>query len=955
MSHSVLVETARRFVTAFYGELVKGDTVAQAMLEGQTALFNDAFRLKTFAGDLSLQDWFVPVLYQERADPQLVRGVPGEQVKRTLAEERTMSVGDLPAAPPHGFVGRSQELLVAERMLERHASVVIRGEGGEGKTALAAELARWMVASGQIRRAAFVAFDIAPDARSAVLSLVEQLASGERSKGAQGDAMALQVLRRALEERGTLIVLDNLESVLTGSGGNADPEDAKTAQGVLELMETLTSVGGTRLVLTSREAVPGVLGQYGFGLGRLSTPDATALVGRVLGESMMPGAADAVQSEEQVEELVVAVGGHARALVLLTEAAKERGVSGATDRIRELMEAMHERCPDNRQRSLLASVQLSLDRLSPEVQRMIRPLAVVQGGVSLTAIVPLLELKKEQAQAVAAALVSVGLAEPVEGMYLRLDPALGVALASSMQDEALKAARERWEQVMGGLAAFLSQQQHRVAASAYRLARLEMPNLLAALEYAAETGEPEFVTQFASIVEGLAGDIGQSKALRRASAVRTAAAGKLEAWSHAVFVSASAGVDRLLESGRMTEAEDAAQRLLERCLRHGEQAFSEAAYDTAAAQFRLGRVLNMGGAAAAALKVLVDAKRRFVTLAASGDEDAGRMASVADTQMADCLRGLGRLEEAARLYEDGIKAARVSRDMREVAVGLGQLGSVRLLQKRPKDALELYQQAKTLFEELREPSMVAVAWHQIAMTYKEARQYAAAEQAYQESFKIEVQVRNRGGEAATLLELGNLHVSMLRPEEAVRLFGLAAEIFHELSDPASEGSARNNAALTLVGLGRYTEARPELAQAIECSQRSGHAAEPWKTLAILHKLESAQGHAEAAAVARSRAASAYLAYRRDGGQNLSGAGRIFELVSSAISEGKQAEAAEGLDGILAGPDCPDYLKALIPALKRVLAGARDLTLADDSKLDYDDAAELRLLLERLGGAGGPQS
>ena len=33
---------------------------------------------------------------------------------------------------------------------------VVRGQGGEGKTALAAELARWLVRSGQWHRAAFV-------------------------------------------------------------------------------------------------------------------------------------------------------------------------------------------------------------------------------------------------------------------------------------------------------------------------------------------------------------------------------------------------------------------------------------------------------------------------------------------------------------------------------------------------------------------------------------------------------------------------------------------------------------------------------------------------------------------------------------------------------------------------------------------------------------------------------
>ena len=72
MSHSVLAETTRRFVEPFYRSLAGGQRVSDAMLAGQVALFEDAYRFKIMgAGNLELQDWFVPVLYQEQADPQL--------------------------------------------------------------------------------------------------------------------------------------------------------------------------------------------------------------------------------------------------------------------------------------------------------------------------------------------------------------------------------------------------------------------------------------------------------------------------------------------------------------------------------------------------------------------------------------------------------------------------------------------------------------------------------------------------------------------------------------------------------------------------------------------------------------------------------------------------------------------------------------------------------------------
>jgi hypothetical protein len=57
MSHSVLVETARRFVQAFYAALAGGARVGQAMLAGQQALYGDPYRDKIMgAGDLHLRD-----------------------------------------------------------------------------------------------------------------------------------------------------------------------------------------------------------------------------------------------------------------------------------------------------------------------------------------------------------------------------------------------------------------------------------------------------------------------------------------------------------------------------------------------------------------------------------------------------------------------------------------------------------------------------------------------------------------------------------------------------------------------------------------------------------------------------------------------------------------------------------------------------------------------------------
>src|SRR6185312_14354929 len=224
MSHSVLVETARRFVQAFYADLAQGARVGRAMLAGQRALFNDTHRGKTLGiGELRLQDWFVPVLYQEERDPQLINQISPKDVQQLEAKKRRNRLGALPEPPEHAFQGRSRELLALERLLHRDREpwAVIRGTGGQGKTTLAVELARWLTRTGRFAQAAFVSLEHYRDARAVLDTLGHQiLAEGAKYSVAQFRDLdeALQPVERALADEATILVLDNCESVLPERG-----------------------------------------------------------------------------------------------------------------------------------------------------------------------------------------------------------------------------------------------------------------------------------------------------------------------------------------------------------------------------------------------------------------------------------------------------------------------------------------------------------------------------------------------------------------------------------------------------------------------------------------------------------------------------------------------------------------------------------------------------------------
>jgi tetratricopeptide (TPR) repeat protein len=816
------------------------------------------------------------------------------------------------------------------------------------------ELARWLVRTGRFRRTAFVSLETVSDMRSVLDSLGRQvLPEGANWSVAQYPDLrqALQPVQRALADHPTLLVLDNLESVLPDASGQTPAAAAPVAELWRLCQDLLNANPATRLLLTSRESVPEPFAhrRADMVLEALSQAEAIALVSQVMAqEGVTPHPSDPGSTPQDITDLVEAVGRHPRALVLLASEVARQGVRATTATVRELMTALHDRYPDDREQSLYASVELSLRRLAPEVRAQLQPLSVFQGGVNINVWRLMTGANVETIRDLATAVIGVGLGMDMGYGHLRLDPALPPYLLRELSQADQEHLRARWAEGMMQLVYFLYEQQSQDATLARQLTLLELPNMLATLTWLQETALPEKVVGVATRVEALLAYLGRPHALTQATAVRAQAAQALAGWSHARCTAEGEDIDRLLERGDLRAAHTAAQCLLERCLAAGDAVYQGAAYDIAMAHVHLGRTLRALGAAEAALQQLTEAQQHFQTLAEAGDANANRMAAVAITERGDCLTDLGRLDEAATVYEDAIQRAEQRDAQRSIAVNKSQLGTVRMLQQRYEKALAAYQEALRLFDALGEPGSVAVAWHQIGMVYRHAQQFEQAERAYLQALAIRVQQQDRSHEASDLHELGTLYVAMERLEEAVAFYRQAADLFVTLGDLIHEGAVRNNLAATLMTLQRYNDTRQELQRALECKRPFGHATEIWKTRSLLHALEQAAGNAPAAADAWQQAVKCYLAYRRAGGESQEPSAQLCTLIAHAIRQRDTTEATQFLAQAAAAADTPAWLKAMLPKLHAILHGGRDSTLAADPALAYYDAAELLLLLEALG-------
>jgi hypothetical protein len=501
MSHSVLVETARRFVEAFYDGLARGARVGDAMLDGQRALKDDNFRGRVFgAGELRLEDWFVPVLFQEKDDPQLFRSVTSRQTQEDLKTALAARLGELPAEPETGFIGRSRELLALQRLLRGDGNAryaVIRGQGGEGKTALAAEFARWMVRSRQLRRAAFVSVETHSNAMAVLDAIGRQLMPKYSVATFQDLEQAILPVERVLAEQSTLLVVDNVESILLPpfvETPEALSEDAhRELDAIFGLCARLNAKGDTRLVYTRREALPAPFDaeRNRRELHRLDREDAVKLVERALNEGDAGAGAAADAAREEIEQLVDAVHGHARTLALLAPSLRSRGADATRASLIELMAEMERKFPGNREKSLFASVELSLRRMSPENRDRARVLGVFHGGVDLDMLRAMMKWERGDVASLANDLIETGLATLDPYQHLTLNPALCPYLRGQMDAAERESLIARWVEAMRGYTGFLNQQRFQKAQITAALTVLELPNLFALLDHVQRAGDAE--------------------------------------------------------------------------------------------------------------------------------------------------------------------------------------------------------------------------------------------------------------------------------------------------------------------------------------------------------------------------------------------------------------------------------------------------------------------------------
>jgi tetratricopeptide (TPR) repeat protein len=951
MTHSVLVHTTRALFGEFYAQVARRRGLGEALDVARLHLHNHPDKYEVQRGPkrvkLRLFDWFVPSLYQAGDDLPLVRDAKGKAPKGPDIPSAPRT--NLPDRPESGFFGRKRELWDIERWFAgKTRRISITGFGGQGKTALAQEAARWLVRTGMFQSAVFVDYSRiqAADAAAVAVSNIGRVLEQSLIDGAGA--------RKALELVPTLVVLDNLEALA-----------ADALEELLDAAKGWSEAGLSRVLLTTRTPdfghpdyrVEGTLIHQRIvldGLGSKKAPD-DALEWFAELSKLPPAPKLAPPRREELIDLFDRVRFHPLSILVLTAQLKTRKPDELGQRLGQLLaggSSSQAATTEATLPELVASLQLSLDRLDAAARQVLPRLGVFQGGAFEDDLLAITEIGKDvwpglRRQLEAAALVQAEAIPGVRPPFIRFHPTLAPMLWEQLGADERARLTTAFRQRYHGLANYLYSEDTKNPHFARAIALLELPNLLHAVDaaFAAQdsgaVGLADSVTRFLNI-------LGLRREAERLTANAQAASG--DEGSNAWYLAQSNRGEHLRDAGRVAEAAQVFQAILTKL-------GDAPSYERATTLARLGRCFRAGGR-----PDLASERCREGLAVAAQLEQSGLVKGLQGalhTGLADVLRDGGQYAEARKEYEASRAIKEDLGDLRGKAVILVQLGTLAMLEGKLDEALTRYRGAMEVFQKIREPAMEAVCWHQLGMVFQEGRQWDEAERHYREAARLKEEnglIGGPNGAATTWNQLAIVSQNAGKSEAAESWFRKTMGANRNSGNPIRMAVDLSNLAnLLQTQPGRLAEARRLAEEALALFRTlDPGAAEIWKTHNTLAEIADKEAALTPDEHRRAELRAEARDHRRLGREakcKFPGTRHELQkdlpLILATLLASQDPAQQENLASVLKRYSDPGWAK-LVGAIQRILGGERDPeALGLDSDLDPQDSLIVGIILAAL--------
>ncbi|MCW6049211.1 tetratricopeptide repeat protein [Lyngbya sp. CCAP 1446/10] len=762
MAYSVYAAGAKHFMGRLYGQLARGEDIASAVAAGRKSMSIDKQRPSP-KGLLPLQDWLVPVLYQQEPYTPFRPKTTTPSFDDLMGEADNSSaidsalLVDLPDVSAYGFIGRDYDILCLERAFRQNHVVLLQGMGGVGKTELVGGFARWLAdTQGRTGGVFFTSFERGAGL-SQVVNQIGRKLGGEKFASLSPEKQQA-VVRQHLQTNSCLLIWDNFEPVNGFPQGNQPLLSAGERASLQQFLKDLRG-GNSWVLITSRREENWL--DCGYALRELKglvKPDAEELAAEILREAGV----DRAKLPAEYLELLKLLGGHPLSLRVVLRHLKTQTPVQLIEALRRGLDTFKGAEEEGREKSLTVSLDYSFANLSERARQHLPFLGLFSDRVGADLLHAFSRnpdsdwgqayrtvfgenLQKPDWMVLLNEAAAAGILEDLGSSIYKIHPALPWYLRQKLDKMGSSEVISNLEKKLRVFYAMLAHKYRKELISNAELAtfvlRVEEPNLLQHLRLAE----------------------------------------KQEEWAHAQAILQALG-EVYKRWGRKSEFKSLRERALNQIGFHLAQAKAKG-QDV----FNFWMYLRGEDANEALQSADLEAARAINQeimdeLTALNDPSVNGSIGVAYHQLGIVAQEQRRFEEAIAFFNKALQIFEDAEDFYNAARGYHNLGRVAEEQRRFDDAIAFYNKALQIFEDDGDCYNAANQYHQLGNIADLQRRFEDAIFFYRKALQIREEAGDFYSAAGDYHNLGIIAQKQRRFEDAISFYHQALQIREDAGD-----------------------------------------------------------------------------------------------------------------------------------------------------------------------------
>lgn len=770
MSYSVTVSAARSFMQTAYRHLFDGDEITIAIRSARQALANRKGRDAYYDQQIDLEDWLLPVVYQNQQMQLRVHPFTPDGARSYYKQQATRY--EVPITT-YGFVGRDMDVLEIERrLLTKRNILLVRGMGGAGKTTLLHHLASWWQTTHLVKQVFYFVYDKPTWSHQYILDTIAKQVLNQEEYDHYFQPFSLEeqqaMLCQRLRAEPHLLILDNLESITDMRLAIPNPLTHEELKALRHLLADL--VGGRTLILLGSRSDETWLATETFAenlyeLAGLDEEAASALTERILRRH----SATKYRQSEDLLHLLRLLNGYPLALEVVLANLSRKNPSEVLAALQAgdvtLDASMNTKRPLDKTESLLSCIDYSYSNLSTDAQNLLLCLAPFTSVINTNqleaysarlkqhqflAALPFAQWTKVIGEAQQWGLLLPDQRDPG---FLHLHPVFPYFLRSRLQGVMQQEQRAGIERAFCQLYADIGDML-------FRSLKSEEPNqrLL---------GQMQIQMEYENLL----------------TALHLSLTAQISIWK--IYAALSTYLDT-------TQEQQKGLALGEMVLNHLEGYSAELVESSLGSE--LAMVVNNIAKRQAELKRHEEAIASYKRALTLWEQAKGLEMRAKQGGKAAILYNLGRQAEELRqwqqaehFYQQSLSIKQQWSEPHEQAGVYHSLGTMAQAQRRWEQAEHYYQQALLYGKRYKQ----ADTYHQLGHLAQEQHQWEQAQQYYQQALQIYEEFQDRYEQAETYQQLGRLAQEQQQGEQARDYLLQSLQIFEESEDdPGRESTLR---------------------------------------------------------------------------------------------------------------------------------------------------------------------